>query len=145
MRTKLPDTLHELLDLALEDLKKISKDSRYLIDMGIYHEPSGYFTPCFVCLAGCVMANTLKANPFKSLHPMDFPPEISLKLTALNFLRQGEIYDAIVAFYSYKAYPNRKPLTFYLSYLPIPAYSENKLKFFKAMRKVSKLLKEKGI
>jgi hypothetical protein len=35
----LPDTLSELLTLAIEDLKAIAEDPRYELDMDVYHSP----------------------------------------------------------------------------------------------------------
>ena len=43
---------------ALDDLKRLEKDPRYIIDMAIFHYPS-HSGHCHICLAGAVMASKL--------------------------------------------------------------------------------------
>ena len=52
-----PEKLSDLIILAMQDYDIIKADPRYQIDMGEWHRPNG---KCRVCLAGSVMANTLK-------------------------------------------------------------------------------------
>jgi len=84
----LPDKPSELIRLALDDLKKCEKSKKYKIDMWKWHESNG---ECAVCLAGAVMAQTLKVKRKRDIVPSHFPEDIKNKLMSLNFLRQGYI------------------------------------------------------
>ena len=52
---QLPKTLHELLQIALNDLEK-AEQAGDIIDMDTWYEPK-LFKKCKVCLAGAVMKN----------------------------------------------------------------------------------------
>ena len=91
-RMRLPDTLHELLSLALDDLEKVIKDDRYNVDMGTWHEPIE--GKCSVCLAGAVMAKTIKISEIQDTVPKDLEEEIHLKLYAIDSLRMGQFFTA---------------------------------------------------
>lgn len=88
MKDILPNKLHELLALALEDRKKVSEDPRYKIDDDIYHEPRGNI--CHVNLSGCVMAKTLGADITQTLTDDDFDDsDTKNKLYVIDYLRTG--------------------------------------------------------
>lgn len=56
-----PTTASAIIRLAINDLTKVEKNKNYKIDMTEWHLKfeNG---PCYVCLAGSVMANTLKID-----------------------------------------------------------------------------------
>lgn len=85
-----PTKHHELLALALTDYDAIAKNPRYEIDMCYWHVPTGK-TTCSVCLAGCVMANSLDAVPDHIFDPGDFSAAWCKALTILNDLREGRL------------------------------------------------------
>lgn len=58
--TKPPETLHELLALALADYDIVSQQPGYAINMNSWHTPKDKERTCHVCLAGCVIARTLQ-------------------------------------------------------------------------------------
>ena len=85
-----PTKLHELLALALTDHDTIAKNPRYEIDMNYWHVPKGK-TTCNVCLAGCVMVNSLDAVHNQLFYPNDFSAAWSAALMILNDLREGRL------------------------------------------------------
>lgn len=92
---RLPNKPSQLLRLAMNDLEIIEKDPRYEIDMAEYHYRADGFT-CLVCMAGAVMANTMKLDYTKYAHPISFPDETRQKLFAINSLRCGDVVEALV-------------------------------------------------
>jgi hypothetical protein len=93
----LPDKLSELLELAMRDLEAVEADPRYRVDMSHWHEPRRDSEFCLVCLAGAVMAKTLRLRPttrVQGLHAR-FGYNIGLKLRALDRLRRGEVVVAL--------------------------------------------------
>jgi hypothetical protein len=111
-KTKLPKKMSTLLLLAVKDLSKVEKRKDYRIDMNVWHSASGAVgkfgnqtKQCAVCFAGSVISNTLGLDKDKTYVPADpfgeyfsdnieFDQETIQKLYALNFLRQGYLYDA---------------------------------------------------
>lgn len=89
----LPDKLSELGRLALKDMHVIKQNPNYRIEMVDWHANRGGI--CFVCLAGCVMANTLGAEQSKSIYPVIFGADIQAKLSAIDSLRQGRLVPAL--------------------------------------------------
>ena len=89
----LPNKASDLLELAMKDIKKIEKNPVYILDMGSWHQPEfqNFDFDCAVCLAGCVMANTLEIEAELSREPEDFKDDIRLKLYAIDELRGGEM------------------------------------------------------
>ena len=96
----LPNKLTDLLTLALNDLEKCYKDPKFLIDYGQWYTPRGKDRPCFVCLAGSVMAKTLKIKSDKELTPESLHPELSgktiAKLQAIDCFRKGLVSKAML-------------------------------------------------
>lgn len=89
IKDTLPHKLWQLLQLALDDLKKVENDDKYSICMDLWHFPIDGV--CEVCLAGAVMAKTLEADTMSQFHPSQFGSKLSCKLKALNFLRIGQM------------------------------------------------------
>jgi hypothetical protein len=130
----LPDKPSELILLALSDLEACEKDPNYKIDMYSWHSPT-YGKICLVCLAGSVMAQTLKAYSFQNLLPHDFSEEIAKKLTALNLFREGDVARGLRELNIMKKFRFRK----------IPEYDEYPEEFKAAMRKLARDLAAKGL
>ena len=97
MKDKLPNSLHETMELAFKDMEVISKDPRYELNMDHWHTPQ--VDKCLVCKAGSIMANTL------GLDIEDTPDEISKneivwsKLVAVNDVRRFNFISAFYNFY----------------------------------------------
>ncbi len=91
---KLPDKPSKLLKVALTDLEKCEKDPIYKIDMTKWHRPAGT-NKCEVCLAGAVMAKSLKVYPNEELAPVDSSHSTARKLIAIDCLRMGDIDDGL--------------------------------------------------
>ena len=83
----LPDRPSELLQLALDDLRKCEADPRFVIDMRYWLVAKT--NTCHVCLAGSVMAQSLGANVEFDCSPGSFDRDTLKKLMALNYFRQG--------------------------------------------------------
>ena len=62
---KLPYYPSELLKLALDDIAVVKKNKIYHINTSVWHTAN--VNTCSVCLAGAVLANTLKASSLVSL------------------------------------------------------------------------------
>lgn len=95
----LPRKLSDLILLALDDLAKVERSKKYQVNMGTWHDPnfddqSQY--PCQVCFAGAVIAKTLRTEPNREATPEDFPPPTSNRLLALDALRSGNLYAALL-------------------------------------------------
>lgn len=58
----LPTVPSELLSVALIDLAMAEGNEKYVVDMGAWHEPRSD-GKCRVCMAGAVMAHSLKCEP----------------------------------------------------------------------------------
>ncbi len=90
---ELPDEPSALIRLAINDLEVIEKLPQYTIDMGYWHQAANG-NQCAVCLAGAVMARTLK-TPFREYNtPLDFKDlDVQNKLAALDHFRCGRLYE----------------------------------------------------
>lgn len=89
----LPDKKSELLKLALNDLAKAEKDPDYEINMNIYHRYREDKGDCIVCLAGSVMAFSLKQNIRVEVVPSDFDEDTRGKLLFLDACRAANFVD----------------------------------------------------
>lgn len=90
---ELPNKMSDLLEVALSDLEKCRSDKDYIIDMDNWHNPSG--VGCMVCLAGSVMAKTLKNKCTETIFPFYFPESVDRKLCAIDYFRCGMFWIAI--------------------------------------------------
>ena len=83
-----------LVELALADYDKISKTPGYYINMSTWHMPDEKdSTKCYVCLAGCVMAGTLKMPKDTVFSPESFDIGWSIRLYDLDYHRVGNYRD----------------------------------------------------
>ena len=87
----LPDKPSELIRVALKDLEAVEASDKYGVSMVLWHAQEKRGGPCFVCLAGAVMAARLGASPNEDLGPEDFPAGVSGKLQALDAFREGHV------------------------------------------------------
>lgn len=94
---KLPRQPSKLIRLALADFDVVRKDKRYKIDMAVWHSSCRYGDSdrCSVCLAGAVMANSLKVDISYLRSPNDFDKNTRNAICALNRLRAGLVWDAL--------------------------------------------------
>lgn len=90
-RCKLPAKPSSLIELALKDLALVEKDPKYRVNMYGWHSGSiGHSGVCDVCLAGAVMAKTLKVRRITDRNPDGFKDQrTSSRLKALNMFRIG--------------------------------------------------------
>lgn len=136
--THLPATLHELLMLALDDLKAIENTPGYVINMSVWHQYDRTDEICSVCLAGSVMSRHLDADYHTDYCPRDFTVRDCEKLMALNWARRGMWRDALHDFYE-KHQP--EPVG-----LPTPPlYYKDPEGFHNALREAAQVLKEHNL
>lgn len=91
------DRMWKLLETALEDLKKVEKDDRYIVYMGHWHwSRSG--GKCYVCLAGSRLVGA-GAAPTETICPSMLDFDTVRMLETLDYLRTGHIRKAYEAFY----------------------------------------------
>ena len=81
--------------MALADLYKVERlKDRFHVDMNLWHCPeindSGKKS-CAICLAGAVIAQTLKANDTNYILPCDYPESTENRLEALDCFRVGNV------------------------------------------------------
>lgn len=98
----LPDKLSDLAQLAIDDAESLDR-SRYWPNAYAFHSPKriaerhadiGIVRRCNVCLAGFVIAGTLRADPTAFRTPDEYDLETHRKLGALDFVRTGELTAA---------------------------------------------------
>lgn len=138
---KLPNKPSALIRVAIEDLIKCEQDSRYDVNMGIWH--GGTYRQgdlCSVCLAGAVMAQELEALPKDDLDPFDFK-EIN-KLLALDAFRVGCISSGLN--YMDTDAPPSIPITMEVSqYKSSNSYLKDRFKY--DMLNMADMLEQAGI
>lgn len=113
----LPEKPSALLRVALADMKLCEADPKFSIDMNVWFAPENQI--CKVCLAGSVMAQTLKTEISEFLCPTDFEYDYTKSLMGLNQLRTGQIASAMKflnAYEIWKASDFKNPLEMFFSY-----------------------------
>ena len=93
----LPDTLHELLDLALNDFIQIKDNDEYEIDFNTWHSIRQRGGKCHVCLAGTVIANTFKVDRSEFIEMLSdyfYDRSVIKKLQVLDRLAEYRILSA---------------------------------------------------
>lgn len=95
---KLPDKRSELIRLAVHDAIKISHNPAYKLNMEQWHSKEYWDDElgqiisdnvCNVCLAGSVMACTLKAKVNSKKSPNSYSEDLMGKLNLINNWREG--------------------------------------------------------
>lgn len=96
-RSALPDKPSQLILVALADLRAVENSPAYNVDMDLWHCAAIDETDtCSVCLAGAVMAQSLKIPIDETAQPYDLEgDEIEGKLLALNKFRQGRLKSGL--------------------------------------------------
>lgn len=123
----LPDKPSAMIRLAIADMKALMerKDLKYKIDMNTWHENDGRGT-CYVCLAGSVMANTLKVPHEEDIEPFDLSnPQVADKLRALNEFRKGSIISGLIMFYQMRCTLDFGDFTMALSRRNLPTLPQD--------------------
>lgn len=89
---ELPRAASQLLTLALTDLETCEAADGYTVDMGSWHRWDADSEQCVVCLAGSVIAQTLKVDR-KSDSDFGSPllASVAPQLDALDDFRRGEL------------------------------------------------------
>ena len=100
-KTQLPNTLHELLHTALEDIRIVPNSEDVEVDMRAWITKNTEDDFCTVCLAGAVMHYRLNMKPthkegeILTATPDDVKNiELENKLLAIDSLRDFEFDDA---------------------------------------------------
>lgn len=100
---ELPDTLHELVQLAITDARAVLRVSRKLYMsawISLQHNTGSREYRCIPCLAGAVMLRSLEKL---EVAPGPYAADpINRKLGALNSVRQGHWTGALLGVYSAK-------------------------------------------
>jgi hypothetical protein len=137
---RLPEQMSELLQLALDDLAKAERSKRYTVSMGSWHVYDPGTDTCFVCLAGAVMARTLKEPRKRYCTSEDFEGATGYCLHALDYLRMGYIREAYAARYGEGGVrPDGLP-----EGIEIPPYETRRKEWWARMRQLVKMLREAG-
>ena len=90
---KLPDKPSELIRLAVKDMKIVYARDDVEVDMNNWHKPKQGV--CLMCAAGAVMSNSLETDSSVRAVPLYYDEDIPDKLGAINYLRFGEVEDAL--------------------------------------------------
>ena len=96
MDNKLPNTLHELLNVAIDDMEYCLNSGRHSFLHSVWHRPA-YMADgvCQICVAGAVMSRTLGVNPDLNFNPEMFDnSSVCHKLEALEYIRNGQFETA---------------------------------------------------
>ena len=97
---ELPNTLHELLAVGIEDMERVLMNPGYAPDGNIFHAKvhRGDREKCAVCLSGAVMAKLIP--PYVEAYPEHFGSiRLRNKLSALEALRHCSIGSAFMCMY----------------------------------------------
>lgn len=129
----LPEKLSDCLELALADFAKCRESPMYQINMNNWHKPLLGKDVCTVCLAGSVIAQSLGIPPTTPTGPSDFSPHNAVRLEALDYLRTGQIHEAVKLLLPGYA----RPL--------VPEYSKDPEGFLRAMDDILQFLRKAGL
>lgn len=126
----------ELIKLAIKDLEIVeSQPELYEIKMSEWHMCRTPDRKCWVCLAGAVMAVTLKVSPDVSTSPFNLE-EVEHLLLAINEFRTGYIYSGLKVMNINKLVLKDREIT---------RYADNPTKFKSQMLEMANDLEAKGL
>lgn len=94
---RLPVMPSALLQLAMDDFERAVADPGIRIDMDSWMVRDEEEGICYVCLAGCVMLQTLnlnRENPFLILE-QDVSRDVSWRMRAIDEFRQGYVKNGV--------------------------------------------------
>ena len=86
--TRPPETLSELLDLGIRSMRSLDRET-YFPESMAWHEKPNEDEPCYVCLAGAVMAAVFK--PDDHGNPSSYDDKWKECFMALEDLRTGDV------------------------------------------------------
>lgn len=132
----------ELILLALEDLEKVEKmKGVYRVDMSEWHRP-GEDGPCYVCLAGSVLAMSYGAPTSMDYLSSPRPPENAEdRIGALNSFRMGDIVEGLLEMgITDESVLNEVTPSHY-----VPLYEQNRRGFKSGLRWIARHLGERGL
>lgn len=133
---KLSDVPSEALAQALSDLELVEQDEEYVVDMYSWHEPNS--GGCKVCLAGAVLAKTVKVPINVKISPnffMNTASRMSGKLYAMDSFARGDVSGGL----SHFGIESKNDVFF-----PVPTYESNPDGFKSVIKSIIKKLKEIG-
>ena len=99
-----PSKPSELIRLALRDLRSVERSKKYSVNMHAWHQPLSDQV-CEVCLAGAVMARSLKVPHNLGINPVELDTCLGVSagwyapLSALNDLRIGDLEQAALCWH----------------------------------------------
>ncbi len=145
-----------LLALALDDLIKVERSKRYMVRMGLaWHQPMIYGSKavCSVCMAGVVMAKTLKVDWREDARPEDFTDATDCLLDALDEARDFHWRAFFLAVNNARDWLDEGPLPPFIDAIeelgwevPADRYSSGtKGRFKRAMRKAIRIMQKHGL
>jgi len=141
MKSKLPEKLSDLIDLALSDMKVMEKSKKHVIQMQTWHEPV-HENLCSVCFAGGVIANTMGGNHRENLGPSTYNSYEKNRFQAIDSIR---CYSVVGAFswigfeFITEKFENR-----ILKNMDEVSYTGNKRQFKINMRTMARRLRKEG-
>ena len=88
-------SLAELMTIAVDDMEELMNDTNYLFNAHYWHNPDEHLPSiCRICMAGAVMANSLKCPKTIERFPRHYDIDTYHKLHAIESARTGDIEDA---------------------------------------------------
>lgn len=90
LKKALPNSIPALIEAAVADAKRVQRSKRYMLDMGVYHEPNG---KCRVCMAGALLISRGVSDKIE-VWPDQFDRATERKLRAIDFVREGDVISA---------------------------------------------------
>ncbi len=139
--SELSDIPSEFINQAVCDLEKIEKNREYKVDMYTWH--SSFKGVCHVCLAGAVMACSLKVNRYDPKNPYLFDSaSVRGKLVALDILRAADILSALRILGVEDGIARPIHEKYWVNWV---SYDRDPTGFKEQLREVAARLKEKGL
>ena len=108
-------SMSELLTATIADARAL--DPRlYQPNFAVLHSANTN-AQCQVCLAGSMIARTLRCSPNETFFPGEFDDDTNNQLKCLDYIRRGHW---VLAFYEFHRYWPRSPIENRLRQLPKP-------------------------
>ena len=139
----LPNKLHEIAQMAYDDMILIEKSKNFSINMNCWLEIDKEHKTCEVCLAGAVMINRLNISPF--YNTLNFSETLEKKLDWLDWLRDGILIFDKLSFIQELSEKKKKELKDYKYYKGYTSYWYSSKKFKAWLRDVIKFLKSHDV
>lgn len=134
------ETMWELLQASLEDLRKVEQMPGYAIDMTDWHVPT-QFGRCAVCMAGAMLA-TRGLDSGLDANRITFDQDTENQLSAVDYMRLGYLGSAAESFYGYNADKVDEAERFKRE---VPDYRTDRAAFFAAQEQLVQDLKAAGL